>query len=155
MEISEKELVAAVKTSLKKAPYWKLVQDEAKKRLIVIADHFPILGPLFKDAFLASFKYEHALRMTIGKNIPATVPGILFGEEMSEECYQSGITPTKSLLGLDDWVHPNEADVQACIAICHHVNHLQMFMANKSVSDLLLTEPPNPDLPSKFDPEQN
>jgi len=142
MEISGKALVSAVKSSLKRAPYWKHVQDETKLCLELVVDDFIILGPLFRDAFLASFKYEHAFRMATGENIPSSVPGVLFGEEMSEECYQSGIAPTKALLHLNDWNQPNEADVQACIAMCHHVEHLQMFMSNKAVSDLLL-EPPN------------
>ena len=132
------ELTTAIQASLRKAPYWNFVQDEVKHRLNLIIGGFPILGPLFRDAFLASFKYEHARRMAEGENIPAVVPGVLFGEEMSEECYQSGIAPTKSLLSLNDWIQPNEADVQACISICHHVERLKTLLDDHSINDLLL-----------------
>lgn len=143
MEIT-KELITAVKLSLKKAPYWNLVQDETKQRVELIANNITTLGPLFRSAFLEFFKYEHACRMATGDNVPALVPGVLFGESMSEECYQSGIAPAKALLHLNDWTMPNEADVQICIALCHAVDKLQVLFNSKPVSDLLLESTENP-----------
>ncbi|KKM07854.1 hypothetical protein LCGC14_1729700, partial [marine sediment metagenome] len=56
----------------------------------------------------------------------------LFGHKMSEECYQSSIEPTKACLNLNDWVKPNEADVQACMLICNFLTQLDTKAHPKS-----------------------
>jgi len=109
---------------LKQATWWNLVQDEVKKKVGFVLDNFDVLAPVFKDTFTNLFKYESMRRSLEKKSIHLGTPGVLFGSSMNEEVYQSGKIPTRVLLNLNDWVEPNEADVQVCFAICNHLEYL-------------------------------
>ena len=120
-----KDAVKVIKRSLKKSQWWGLVQEGFKIKLELILDNLDTLGMPFKSAYIAAFKYHHICRLLSGKSFKATMPGVLFGAELTEETYQCAIEPTKSLLVMDDWTLPTEADVQACIFICNHLERLE------------------------------
>lgn len=103
-----------LKQLLSRTQWWQYVQPEVKNALEFLIDNLETLGPFFRNAFVSAFQYEHAFR-TCQKQVLTNQPGALFGKGMTEECYNSGILPTKALLHLDDWVSPNDADVQACM----------------------------------------
>lgn len=139
MEDSIAVSVRSIKKSLLKASWWKHVQPEVAEKLNFIIDNLKSLGPMFKDAFIASFKFAHARRVVVGTNVTPDMPGALFGRNMTEECYQSGIDGTKLLLELQDWTKPNDADVQACMHLCQQIevlSQLGIFQSNdKEQSD--------------------
>lgn len=85
----------------------------------LIIDNIEVIGDLFQEAFVSHFKLAHAQRILEGITTEPAQPGVLFGRKMTEECYQSGINPTKACLQLEDWTKPNEADVQACMFLCN------------------------------------
>ena len=120
-----KDAAKVIKLSLNKAQWWGLVQEEIQVKLKLILDNLETLGIPFRDAYVAAFKYHHICRLLSGKSFKATVPGVLFGSELTEETYQCAMEPTKSLLVMDDWTLPTEADVQACISICNHLERLE------------------------------
>jgi hypothetical protein len=112
----------SIKIALEKAAWWKFVQDEVKHSIYYIIEHIDKLGTDFRDAYLATFKYYHVHRIIKGES--KTGQKGVFGK-ISEEAYQSAIVPTKLLLNLDDWTMPNDADVQACMFLCQHVDILE------------------------------
>lgn len=123
----EDVIYSSIIKSLTKASWWKYVQPEVEKKLQFITDNIKTIGPSFKDAFIASFKFHHARRVIQGTSVNSDMPSALFGRTVTEECYQSGINGTKSLLQLDDWTRPNNADVQACMHICQQIEYLQQL----------------------------
>ena len=120
-----------LKAALKSSNWWPIIQDEIKNQLDYILNNFELLGPHFRDAFVALFKYEHQKRMVQGIMDKTSKPSALFGKTMSNECYECGKMPTKVVLGLYEWTDPNEADVQACISLC---NQLDQVDALKTMS---------------------
>ena len=115
----------AILKTMQQYPWWELVQDEVKESLDYILNNLSSIGISFRDSFITLFKYEHAIRLIDKQAVGVATPGILPGSKMSEEAYQSGIFPTKCLLKLDDWVQPNDADVHACMSLCHHIDMLE------------------------------
>jgi hypothetical protein len=131
-DISEEErsqqIVQSIQTlrlTLVSAFWWGYVTDEVKSRLELVIDHLFSLGPYFRDSFISSYRYEHARRLVEGTNVPHEVPGALFGPAMPEESYRCGIRPVKFALDLNDWVEPNDADVQACMTVCHKIDEMR------------------------------
>jgi hypothetical protein len=123
-EVTLPEVVAALKESCINSDWWKYVQDDARGSLIFIMENVTVVGRSFRDAFIAEFRYSHALRIATDSNKPFSEPTVLFGAKFPEEFYRSGIAPTKSLLRMADWLEPNEADVHACMILCQQVDVL-------------------------------
>lgn len=119
------EGMKSLRRSLLGAFWWTHVQDEVKGKIEKLLEHVIVVGPLFRDAFISGFRYEHARRLLDGEAVPNEVPGALFGKAMGEESYQCGIKATRLALNLNDWIEPNDADVQACMVICHKVDEMQ------------------------------
>jgi hypothetical protein len=125
----EQHKINSIKLALISANWWNLVQQEVREQLDFIIDNIDELGSLFKESFIALFKYEHARRRILGTSVSLNQPGVLFGKKMSEECYQCSIDPAKSALQLQEWTEPNEADVQACIYLCNVVDQLGLSLS--------------------------
>lgn len=140
MEDSIAVAIRSIKKSLLKADWWTHVQPEVAERLQFVIDNLNSLGPTFKDAFIASFKFAHARRVVSGTAISPDAPGALFGRNMTEECYQSGIDGTKLLLDLQDWTKPNDADVQACMYLCQQIGVLSQLGLFQQSNDKEPTE---------------
>ncbi len=119
-----RESAKALRTALKNAQWWPIIQDEVKHQLEIILDNFDVMGPAFKEAFVSLFRFESLRRHIKGLSLKEDQPSVLFGSAMTEEVYQSALTPVRAVLDLNDWVEPNEADVQACLSICNHADHL-------------------------------
>ncbi len=136
-----KESAMALRIGFRNANWWPLVQDEVKERIEVLLNNLEILGPPFRDAFVSHFKYENLMRMIRSQSSKLNQPGALFGAAMSEECYQCGKKATKSILDLDDWTEPNEADVQCCLSICNQVERIETLAEQQptSVFESLIT----------------
>ncbi len=109
-------------SSMEQSPWWKYVQKEVKGELYKVISSLEKVGTRFRDAYTNSFQYFYAMRLSQGRS-KVGYPGI-FGK-ISEETYQSSILPTKMLLNLDDWNKPNDADVQACMLLCQHIDILE------------------------------
>lgn len=136
-----KDAAIALRAALQEANWWTVVQDEVKEQLDFLLTHFEFLGPPFRDAFTNAFKYENMHRMLSEQTIGLNQPSALFGPGMSDECYQSGKVPVKSLLHLNDWTDPNEADVQACITICNQVEKVEVLSGTPAnIFDSLLNQ---------------
>lgn len=110
----------AIKKTFHEKEWWRLVQDEVKEKINEEIDNIVTSGIAFKDAFISGFTYEHNRRVREGIAVDVHEPGV-FGPSLSNECYHSSIAPTKSLLHLNEWTLPNDADVQACIYLCQQV----------------------------------
>lgn len=137
--------IDSIRRALLKADWWIYVQEPVKKALFDLLDNFDQLAVPFKKAFIETFKFEHARRVCLGKNIRADQPSALFGANMTEECYQSAIPGTRTLLDLDDWVVPNDADVQACMHLCQRIDSLektQVFTPPNHQTEIVATEIP-------------
>jgi len=127
---------SCLRTAFEKTSSWPLVQPEVKERLILIIDNIEILGPNYRDAFLSLFKYNHLLRATEKKAISSTASALF--PAMSEETYQSSLAPVRALLNLNDWIQPNDADIQACMFLCQQVDILELvglFKSDKGPED--------------------
>lgn len=112
-----------IKKSLVDVGFWIYVQQEVKDSLVELIDNIDILGIEFKDAFVEGFKFEYLKRSLSNMNVKTDVPSAF--QEFPEESYQCGIIPTKLLLGLDDWVIPQDSDVWAVFLICEQIRVLQ------------------------------
>ncbi len=130
-----KSAAKSIKNAFKNADWWKFVQDEVKNELFTIIDNVDVLGISFRDAFIAQFAYEHRVRMMNKDAFHHNVPGAVFGRGLSEECYHSGIGPTHALLRLDDWLQPNDADVQACVHLCQQIDVLEILKVLKKPAE--------------------
>ena len=136
-----------IRRLFKQSTWWSLVQDDVKKQVGFLLDNFDVLAPIFKDTFINLYRYESMKRSLEGKSLSVATPGVLFGPGMGEEVYQCGRMPTKVMLNLDDWVEPNEADVQVCFTIYNHLEYLaETSNSLGEESKKLLIEPKKPPL---------
>lgn len=122
-------LVASLKTEFKKADWWDEVQEDVRTRLGWVIDHVEQVGSLFCRTFLTFFRWEFERRRTEGENITNPMAGYvvsLLGVRISEETFQCGKLPTRAVLGLYDYISPNDADVTACMFLCHRIETLQL-----------------------------
>jgi len=126
-----------LRKALEEANWWSIVQDEVKEQLTFLLDNLGLLGPPFRQAFTSAFKFENMYRMLSKQANEVNHPSALFGPAMSDECYQSGKESLRTLLHLQDWTDPNEADVQACITICNQLEKIEM-LSGTTVFDSLL-----------------
>lgn len=126
---------ATIKT-LESSAWWKYVQPEVSQQIHFIIEHISIVGVDFKNAFISAFKFQHAARVLKKQSVRADSPGALFGRAMTDECYQSGALPAKLLLGLDDWIRPNDADVQACMHLCQQIEILDKYGLLKTKNEI-------------------
>ena len=123
------QIVSAIKDTCSKTDWWKYVQDEVRTDLLYLIEHVDVLGTSFRDAFIANLKLEHAIRVINNRNVLFEEGTALFGDKFPEELFQSGIPIVKTILKLQEWVEPNEADVYACVIICQHINVLEAMEA--------------------------
>lgn len=100
------------------------MQTETKAKIEYIIDHLEDIGIIFREAYTSLFKLIHASRLLTGHAIKSDKYSPLFNGVLLEESYQSGIIPTRTSLGLDEWFLPNDADVQACMFLCRHIDVL-------------------------------
>ena len=114
----------SLKRSFKGSPWWKFTQPDVRRYIEWLLDNIEDMGCLFRDAFVALFRYEHMGRLKAGIAKSSSEPSPMF-KKMPEECYQAGIHPTKTLLRLDDWVQPNDADVHAVMVLCQQIDTLE------------------------------
>jgi len=139
MELEKIYLDAAIdlRKALKNANWWSVVQNEIKEQLDLLLNNFGLLGPPFREALTSAFKYENMYRMLSKQANKMNHPSALFGPAMSDECYQSGKEALRTLLHLQDWTEPNEADVQACITICNQLEKIEI-LSGTTIFDSLL-----------------
>ena len=129
---SDKVVQQAVIRSLKgefiKASWWEEVQEDVKTRLNWLVDHVDEVGPLFARSYMSLFCWEYERRKTEGNNVTnpmASYFSTLMGMRISEEAYQCGLLPTRAVLNLYDYLEPNDADVAACLMLCHKIEVLE------------------------------
>ena len=113
--------------AMRKAQWWELVQDEVKERLLLLVDNIEHLGVRFKDAYYSLFKFVHMRRLLDGVSERSSKQSPLFPLMMSEETYQASIPCVKTLLDLNDWVKPNDADVQACMFLVRQIEVMEII----------------------------
>lgn len=125
-----------IKKAFQKTEWWEFVQDEVKEKINTEIEHIITSGPAFRDAFVSGFTYEHNRRLREGIAVSTSEPGV-FGMSLSNECYHSAIASAKSLLHLDEWTLPNDADIQACIYLCQQIELFESLGLNvKSKKDI-------------------
>ncbi len=127
-----KAIINSVKTELIKLEWWDEVQDDVKTRLEWIINHIEHLGPLFSRSYMTLFRWEFERRKIEGDHITSPYAGFvssLLGMRISEEAYQCGVLPTRSILDLYDYVEPNDSDVAACLFLCHKIEVLEKIGA--------------------------
>ena len=127
MPINKEILKAAsgsIKQTLTTSTWWKYVQPDVEDGIHLVLDNLETIAIPFRDSFVHVFRFEHCRRMIEDKSVESKIPGALFGKELPEEVYQSGKLPVKMLLRLNDWIEPNEADVQACL---HIITQIDVF----------------------------
>lgn len=115
----------SIKNAFRTADWWPLVQKDCQRELFYIVDNLELLGQPFRDGFRAACRLEKHRRSLRGQNSDRS--GVLFGNRLTDDMYQSAIPATRLLLALDDWAKPNEADVQACRQLCDHIDVLENF----------------------------
>ena len=128
--------IHALKKRLTEAEWWALVQPEFQASITHIIENLKECGVSFKNAYINAYIFSHSIRRVRKLNIEPSIHVGLFGKQLSEECYQSAILPTKMLLQVNDWTLPNEADVQACMYVCQQIETFELlgFIGeNKSV----------------------
>lgn len=111
-----------LKETIASYDWWKFVRPDIQSKIDFVLNNLQQLGIPFRDSFVSYFRLEHTKRIITGNKL--TMPKMPF-QTITEECLQSAINPTKHLLGLDDWVLPNDAEVQACMCICHNIDLLE------------------------------
>lgn len=124
----QESIVPAIKRSLMERPWWKDVQSDVRTNLEWVIDNIEEVGTLFIRAYMTMFRWEFERRKLKGENINTPMVGYLsaaLGMNISEESYQCGILPTRSVLDLYDYVRPNDADVSACLLLCHKIEVLE------------------------------
>ena len=135
-------IVFALKTEFKKADWWPEVQDDVRTRLEWVIDHIQQVGSFFSRTFMTLFRWEFERRRVEGKNMKNPMPGYLtalLGMRISEEAFQCGALPTRAVLDLYDYVAPNDADVTACMFLCHKIETLQRAGLLRSQDEKLAT----------------
>ena len=122
-----------IRLTLEKYDWWEYVSDDAKNAIYLMVESIEYYGIPFRNSFTSMFKYENLKRKLKQINVSNKRPSALFGNQLSEEVYQSAKTPVKFLLGMEDWSVPNDADVNACICMS---NIIDMMEKNKVLTDL-------------------
>jgi hypothetical protein len=121
--------ITAIKKGFSQQPWWNYVQEEVKASLIWIVENIDSLGFSFQECFIALCKWENRRRIVRGIQPDKSVvfkqaADSLLGKAMSQECYEAGKLPCKSVLNLNDYIDPNYADVQFCFSLCHQISAL-------------------------------
>lgn len=127
-KIVKQAVVMSLKQEFIKASWWDEVQDDVKTRLNWLVENIDRTGPLFARSFMSLFSWEFERRKTEGNNVTnpmASYFSTLMGMRISEEAYQCGLLPTRAVLNLYDYVKPNDADVAACLMLCHKIEILE------------------------------
>lgn len=129
---SEKAVQTAIVASIKKAfvgtKWWGDVQEDVRTRLEWIVDHITTMGSLFGRTYMLLFRWQYERRRVENKSVNhpmASYLSSILGMQISEEAFQCGHLPTRAVLDLYDYVEPNDADVAACLFLCHQVEILQ------------------------------
>lgn len=142
MQESDKIVRQAIITSLKreliKASWWEEAHDDVKTRLGWVVDRIDKAGISFARSYMSLFSWEYERRKLEGSNVTnpmASYFSTLMGMRISEEAYQCGLLPTRAVLNLYDYLEPNDADVAACLMLCHKIEVLEksgMISMNES-----------------------
>ena len=109
--------------ALQASSWWDHVQVDVRRQIGEIVRQLELVGAAFRDAYVAAFRFNHLCRVHSGKSAPPMLSPLL-SALITEEAYQSAIEPTRSLLELDDWFEPNDADVKACMLLCQQIEVL-------------------------------
>ncbi len=120
-------VISSLKSEFKKADWWPEVQDDVRTRLEWIIDRIEQAGYFFSRTFMTLFRWEFERRQLEGKNVTNPMAGYLttlLGMRISEEAFQCGSLPTRAVLHLYDYTAPNDADVTACMFLCHKIDTL-------------------------------
>lgn len=132
MSQADKVVRLAITTSLKrelmKASWWKEVHEDVKTRLDWLVDNVDKAGSLFARSYMSLFSWEFERRKLEGDSVTnpmASYFSTLMGMRISEEAYQCGLLPTRAVLNLYDYVQPTDADVAACLMLCHKIEVLE------------------------------
>ena len=121
-------VIRTIRKELNKIEWWGEVQDDVKTQLDWIIKHIDQMGSFFARTFMMMFHWEYERRQAEGKKINNPMPGYLsglLGMRIPEEAYQCGVLPTRALLGLYDYVEPNDSDVAACMFLCNKIDILE------------------------------
>lgn len=127
-KIVHQAIVQSLKKEFLKSSWWSEVQDDVKTRLDWLVEHVEEVGPLFARSFMSVFRWEYERRRREGENVTnpmASYFSTLMGMRISEESYQCGLLPTRTMLNLYDFIEPNDADVAACLMFCQKVELLE------------------------------
>lgn len=128
---------AALNAEFKKADWWGEVQDDVRARLLWVMNNIEQIGLSFYQTFITFVRWEFERRKVEGSGIKNPMTGYLtaiLGMRISEEAYQCGRIPTRAVLDLYDYIEPNDADVTACMFLCHKIETLQhvgLLVANE------------------------
>ena len=117
----------SVRKEINKANWWPEVQEDVKTRLIWIINNISTIGITFTKAYSALFALENIRRKLDKISITHPIANYIasaLGMKISEESYQCGILPTRSVLDLYDYTYPNDADVTACMFLCNKIDFL-------------------------------
>ena len=142
--IVRKAIIASIKSELMKIDWWDEVQDDVRARLEWIINHVEHLGTLFARTYMTLFRWEFERRRLTAKKLNNPYAGYvasLLGMRISEEAYQCGLLPTRSVLDLYDYVQPSDSDVAACLFLCHKIEVLETMGALVHNEDELKTTP--------------
>jgi hypothetical protein len=143
-EAVRKAIIIQLKTEMMKIDWWDEVQEDVQTRLGWVIDHVTDIGPLFARSFMMLFRWEFDRRRIGGETIKNPYAGFvstLMGMRISEEAYQCGILPTRSLLDLYDYVAPNDSDVAACLYLCHKIEIFEQMGALQHSPEQMKTTP--------------
>lgn len=127
-----KQVIESLKQSYQATAWWKYLQPEVQCAIEKLMNNIEDMGILFRDAFVALFKIEHHKRALSNLSKPSSEPSPVFGISLPEECYLSGIYPTKILFNLNDWIVPNDIDVNAAMILCQQIDVLESLGMIKS-----------------------
>ena len=127
-KVVQKALTASIKKAFIGTKWWDEVQEDVRTRLEWIVDNITTLGSLFAFTYMSLFRWQYECRRAEGKSVNhpmASYLSSIMGMRISEEAFQCGHLPTRAVLDLYDYVEPNDADVAACLFLCHQVEVLQ------------------------------
>lgn len=126
--IALSEAVISIKKGAKTQTWWKDVNKDVVNRIYWVLDNIDKVGVLFANTFTTLFKWELARRKveeeTVSDHMMEQI-SVMLDMKISEETYQSGILPTRSVLNLYDYISPSDADVQACLYVCMQIKSLE------------------------------
>lgn len=121
-------IISSLKTEFIQADWWSDVQGDVRTRLEWVIDHIEQAGFFFCHTFMTLFRWEFHRRRIEGQNVKNPMAGyltVLLKMRISEEAFQCGSLPTRAVLDLYDYVTPNDADVTACMFLCHKIETFQ------------------------------